>query len=142
MTSEQITKIEAKLGISLPVHYVTFLMNFAGLKKTDTLDANFFYEDFIYATPEHIIEINEMMGFHLNDKIVKNKLIIGDNGGGDYYLIDLKDHADKKVYYLDHEESIENNFNEKTNTWNWDGLECYETLDNYKKEIEEMFGPE
>jgi hypothetical protein len=37
----------------------------------------------------------------LNDKIIKSKLIIGDNGGGDFYLIDLVDKSDERVYVFD-----------------------------------------
>lgn len=81
-----------------------------------------------------------MLGFHLNDKIIKRKLIIGDSGGGNFYLIDLANPSDERVFVLDHEEGIENNFNEETETLNWEKFDNYDTLESYRRGLKEMFG--
>ena len=83
--------------------------------------------------------MNKLVGFHLTDKIIKNKLIIGDNGGGDFYLIDLIDKADQRVYVFDHEETIENCFDSIKGTFDWDKFDKYDTVDSYRISIQEMF---
>jgi hypothetical protein len=97
-------------------------------------------ENFLYSSADRLIEINRTVGFYSDTQIIKKKLIIGDNGGGDFYLLDLVDPSDKRVYIFDHEESVENNFNTKTKTWNWGGFEHYENLESYKRSLQELFG--
>jgi hypothetical protein len=135
MKDYEIKRIEKELGVELPEHYVKFLLHFSGLKNEE-VDI----ENFLYSNPDQSIEMNRMIGFYSNSKIIKKKLIIGDNGGGGFYLIDLVNPNDKKVYVFDHEESVENYFDEKTETWNWGGLEHHETLESYKNTLEAMFG--
>ncbi len=137
MKDDEIKRIEKELDVELPHHYVTFLLGFNGLNNPE-IDI----ENFLYPNPDHLIEMNRMIGFYSDSKIIKRKLIIGDNGGGGFYLIDLVNPNDKRVYIFDHEESVENNFDKKTETWNWEGLEHYETLERYKNSLQEMFGLE
>lgn len=134
MTPEEIKRIEKELSIDLPGHYATFLSNFDGLSTPDVNIGHL-----LYSRADDLIEMNRMIGFHLTDKIIKNKLIIGDNGGGDFYIIDLVDKSDETVYVFDHEETVENCFDEAKGTFDWDRFDKYETIDNYRISIQEMF---
>ena len=133
MRPDEIQRIEIELGIDLPTHYVTFLSKFEGLKNTE-IDIG----HFLYSSAEDLIEMNKLIGFHLTDQIIKNKLIIGDNGGGDFYLIDLVDKSDETVYLFDHEETVENCFDKAKGTFDWDKFDKYETVDSYRTNIQEM----
>jgi hypothetical protein len=137
MSDQQIGVIEKKLGINLPRHYISFLLDFEGIKHLE-LDLG----NFLYNTPDEVVNMNQVVGFYANSNTIKNKLVVGDNGGGDFYLIDLLNPNDKKVYVFDHEESFENNFDRVTNSWNWAGFEYYNSLKSYKKKLEEIFGLE
>jgi hypothetical protein len=93
----------------------------------------------LYSSPNDSIEMNRVIGFHLTEKIIKNKLIIGDNGGGDFYLIDLVDKSNETVYVFDHEETVENCFDDAKGTFDWDRFDKYETVDSYRISIRKMF---
>ena len=138
MIDKDIKRVEEALGVRLPAHYVSFLMEFKGYKEAKGYQTGM--DRFIYSDADILIEMNQLMGFHSDDKIIQHKLVIGENGGGDFYLIDLKDPDDKNVYFFDHEESIENSYNSKTREWDWPALECYETMGHYKASVEELFG--
>jgi len=135
MRPEEIKRIEEELGVDLPSNYVTFLSTFKGLNNPE-IDIG----HLLYSSPDDLIEMNKMVGFHLNDKIMKGKLIIGDNGGGDFYLIDLIDKSDETVYVFDHEETIENCFDKEKGTFDWARFDRYDTVDRYRTSIQEMFG--
>jgi hypothetical protein len=135
MNTEEIKRIERELGIELPSHYQTFLSTFEGLNNSEVDIAHM-----LYSGADHIIEINRLVGFHKNDKMIKNKLIIGDSGGGDVYLIDLVDKSNETVYVFDHEETVENCFDKDKRTFDWDRFDRYDTVDRYRTSIQEMFG--
>jgi hypothetical protein len=134
MRLDEIQRIERELSIDLPAHYVTFLLKFEGLNNPE-----FDIGHLLYSSAEDLIEMNKLAGFHLTDKIIKNKFIIGDNGGGDFYLIDLINKADQTVYVLDHEETVENCFDNTRGTFEWDKFDKYDTVDSYRISIQEMF---
>lgn len=134
MRPDEIKRIEKELSIGLPTHYATFLSKFEGLNNFEVDIGHF-----LYSSAEDLIEMNKLVGFHLSDKIIKNKLIIGDNGGGDFYLIDLINKADQTVYLFDHEETVENCFDNTKGTFDWDKFDKYDTVDSYRISIQEMF---
>lgn len=135
MTSDDIKNIENDLNINLPKHYVDFIQNFKGFQSRDL-----YLENFIYTDSEYLIQINKLLGFYLTAKFIKKKLFIGENGGGDFYLIDLENPEIEKVYYLDHEESTEKSYNPTTDTWKWDELEFYDNMNDFKNSLLEDFG--
>jgi|JI10StandDraft_1071094.scaffolds.fasta_scaffold1104549_1 hypothetical protein len=134
MNSQGIKKIEDELGVKLPPHYITFLIDFDGLKSSEVDLSIFLYND-----PETVIEINRLIGFYSNTTLIKYKLIIGENGGGDYYLIDLNNPDDLRVIFFDHEESFENNYDNSKDTWNWEGFEFYQDIAAYRRGLIELF---
>ncbi|MBL7839545.1 MAG: SMI1/KNR4 family protein [Cyclobacteriaceae bacterium] len=134
MTRDEIQRIQKELGVDLPAHYAIFLLKFEGVDNPE-----FDLGHLLYSSAEHLIVMNKRVGFYLSDKIIKNKLIIGDNGGGDYYLIDLVDKSDETVYVFDHEETVENCFDKVKRTFDWDKFDKYDTVDSYRASIQEMF---
>ena len=104
MKKEEIHKIEFELGITLPTHYTSYLTNF----PPELLDLKNQLGEltFIFDRVEQIIIINQALGFHKHNKSIKKKFCIGSNGGGDFYLIDLDNMNNERIYYYDHEESI------------------------------------
>lgn len=133
MTPDEIRRVEKELGTNVPVHYAKFLSTFEGLNNSEADISHF-----LYSSPDHLIEMNQMVGFHLQDKIVKNKLIIGDNGGGDFYLINLIDASDEAVYVFDHEEA-ENFFDKKKGAFDWGRFEKYDTVESYRVSVLGIF---
>lgn len=134
MRSEEIERIEKELGINLPPHYTTFLSTFEGLNSFEVDISHL-----LYSNADAVIQINKMLGFHLTGKIISNKLIIGDSGGGDFYLIDLVDKTNEAVYVFDHEETVENCFDKRTGTFHWHRLDKYDTVESYRISILQMF---
>lgn len=117
-------KIEDALGIELPQHYVSFMRQFRGFAIEDAG----LVDNFIYKDTDQLIQVNRISGFYSTEKPIKKKLIIGDNGGGDYYLIDLQHAADERVHYFDHEEFDDSG-----------EMDVYPNLMNFKEEVEGMF---
>jgi hypothetical protein len=132
MESFDIANIENELRVKLPSHYISFILAY----KSN----GFEFDNFLYTDPAIMIQMNRLVGFYGEDKIIKKRLIIGDNGGGDYYLINLEDQADRRVYVYDHEESVEKSYNKESQTWQWESVESYSTLENYKTELNRLFG--
>lgn len=134
MRTEEIKRIQKELGVDLPPHYATFLSTFEGLINPEINIGNL-----LYASADDVIEMNRLMGFYLNDKIIKSKLIIGDNGGGDFYLIDLVDKSDERVYVFDHEETVEKCFDKKKGSFDWTVFDKYDTVESYRICMQETF---
>ncbi|UII20541.1 SMI1/KNR4 family protein [Fulvivirga ligni] len=139
MNKKDIKLVEEILNIELPSHYIDFIIDSRRIPKDDPyieIRKNYLIDD-----PEYLIDLNDTLKFHLDTAIIQNKLCIGENGGGDFFLIDLKDKSDKSVYLFDHEESVEY-YNLDTKTWNWDGLREFDSLSKYSSWISELFGEE
>ncbi|RAW01823.1 SMI1/KNR4 family protein [Pseudochryseolinea flava] len=134
MREHDIQKIEQALLLKLPEHYVAFIEKFEGFTGEDGI-----LEGFVYANADELITKNLRVGFHTTEKTIKHKLIIGENGGGDFYLIDLQDHGDESVYYYDHEESHEH-YDEETQTWDWKSFEFDKNLSSHVDNLRVVFG--
>ena len=133
MNLDDIRKIEQELEINLPGHYIKYITNLPTVLTE--LKEQLGELPFLYDNPEQLILLNQHLGFHRSDKFIKHKLCIGENGGGDYYLIDLNVSTNEKVYLLDHEESVENYYNKETDTWEWESLEFCENLRGTKQKF-------
>ena len=123
--------IEKALKITLPEHYTKAIAKY--LKGTT------YPENFIITDTSYFIEINQMLGFYGADKVVKHMLVIGENGGGDYYLINLKAPADQHIYVFDHEE-VSESIDPDTGEIDWEAMEPYESFDELLEEISSIFG--
>ena len=128
MKPQEIQKIHKRLAISLPQHHVNFLLAFEGFGKYNEIDIS----NFLYADADVTVKMNQRFGFYRGDKVITNKFIIGDNGGGDLYLIDLNNPADERVFVFDHEEF--------SGQLNLESLKYYDTIAAYRKSLEELFG--
>lgn len=137
MNSDDIRKIEQALEIELPSHYVNYITNIPPTLME--LKSQLGELLFLFDNPEQLISLNQHLGFYRSDKFIKQKLCIGENGGGDYYLIELNTSTDQRVYFLDHEESVENHYDQETDTWFWENLEFSNNLKEHEADILNMF---
>ncbi len=126
-----IKQVENELNIQLPNHYVAFITN----NKNDYQ----LLDGFVFADVEYLIAINKLIGFYGEEKSIKHRLIIGETGGGDFYLINLQDSSDQHVYYFDHEESFEQSYDETNDQWNSNSFEKYDHLNAYLDDIKLLF---
>lgn len=133
MTIKEIEIINESLKIDLPRFYVKYMLNFPEImKKIHNLYEGPTYSNF-YNNYEDLIRINKILGFYNESKFIKNMFCIGENGGGDFVLIDLNNKVEK-VFCFDHEEIVSNN------EFNISNLEYYSSLDEYLDSIIEIFG--
>ena len=139
MTQEDLTQIETALAIKLPAHYCLFMLAFP--TELTTIHQEFEDEHYAHFMNEanKIIALNQLLGCYGEDKMIKRKLCIGENGGGDYYLIDLHEHQNETVYYFDHEEAADH-YNQTTARWNWEAFAAHPNLIAYQQELITMFG--
>lgn len=134
MDTVDLNQIEAELSLQLPPHYVSFISNYNA--------PGHIFKNFIYTDSEHLIHLNKLIGFYADGKSIKRRLIIGDNGGGDFYLINLKDSTDHRVYYYDHEESVDESYDEESGNWDWDSFESSANLSTHLDDLRQLFGTE
>jgi hypothetical protein len=97
VNEQDIAGIEAAVGVALPDHYRRFLTEHAGTlrdaKKRLPMRA------VLYFAPEDIVRINK--GLHDNPRMIEvnedtepwplNYFVVGTDGGGDYWMVDLGD---------------------------------------------------
>ncbi|HEY6161019.1 MAG TPA: SMI1/KNR4 family protein [Bacteroidia bacterium] len=86
MTASELKEIEIALGITLPGYYKEFMLNYPeDLSKRDA-------PDFLLSSDyELLIDENLQACLNFRDRpLSKQFLIIGYNGCGDYYLINLE----------------------------------------------------
>ena len=139
MKLADIQELESKLKIKLPKYYVSYVLSFPDVlslihdKYEDSSYSNF-YDD-----AEHLVRINLFLS---KNTIFNKKFCIGDNGGGDFFLVDLANHENEKVYCFDHEESVEEHYDDTNGTLNWEALDSYQNLEAYKNSILNIFGDE
>lgn len=131
MTQSEINKIEVELGVGLPQHYKHFLLNY----PKELLGLGSPHNGVTWLElknqADDIIKTNKEIGCYLDNGVIYNKLCIGESGGGDYYFIDLINKDDTKIYFIDHECSYYDHYNEETNEWNWDKLVRHLSFDDF-----------
>lgn len=138
MSSEDIKRVEQELKVKLPDHYIEYVTSIPS--KVIGIKKQLGYFPFLFDNPEEIITVNQHLGFYDTSKFIKHKLCIGENGGGDYYLIDLNEVTNQKVYFFDHEESVDNYYNKETNTLEFEKLDFSGDLKAHINEVLEIFG--
>ena len=137
MHVNDIREIELTLGITLPDHFINYIIPYP--QSLTLLKERMGHMFFIYDNSQQLILMNQMLGVHGSEKYIKHKLAIGENGGGDYYFIDLQNPKDQKVYFYDHEESTENYYDPERDEWQWHKLEFYANLKAYEEDLLSMF---
>jgi len=99
MTNEEIEKIQINTGITLPKYYVEFVTNYPEkLSETEAPDYG------LLDNPEEIIEknIDVRKNGYFGEKWPERYFIIGRNGCGDYYVVNLNS-SEFSVGFSDHE---------------------------------------
>jgi len=99
MTLEDINKIQTKTGVTLPEYYVEFVTQYPKeLSETEAPDYG------LLDDPSEIIEqnIDVRMNGYFGEKWPERYFIIGQNGCGDYYVIDLQS-QNFSIGFSDHE---------------------------------------
>lgn len=114
-------KIETTLNIELPLHYKKFHLERHDLlerlnKAQLELDENMH----LYTNVDCLIDDNKMFA------VPKNKMIIGQDGGGGYFFMDITPNTtDERVYTIPHDSFDEDEiFDKETNDYKWDNDEC------------------
>jgi hypothetical protein len=108
MNESDVTKIEWALGYSLPADYRTFLLN-------DTDEVNRLAElmplrSVLWTNADEIVRENIELRKHASDMTIgeeqkawpENYLVVGTNGGGDYWFID-RDGKQTGLWFWQHE---------------------------------------
>src|SRR5437016_6227956 len=114
MTQSDVARIEAELGINLPVHYREFILGYPQSLR----EAKFAYNQepasasFLFDDPQLVIDLNRGMrepGLLVLDSETApwpdEYLIIGGDGGGNYWCIKLGVRS-KGVWFFEHEEGV------------------------------------
>jgi cell wall assembly regulator SMI1 len=104
VTEQEIADIEAAVGVSLPAHYRRFLLEHAGTLRD--AKQRIPMRALLYSEPEEIIWINK--GLRDNPRMIEinedsepwppNYFVIGTDGGGDYWMVDLND--EKEAFWM------------------------------------------
>ena len=97
MNEQDIAGIEAAVGVALPDHYRRFLRSTRGRCGTPRRSSP--CGRCCTSRPEDIVRINK--GLHDNPRMIEinedsepwplNYFVVGTNGGGDYWMVDLND---------------------------------------------------
>jgi hypothetical protein len=110
VTESQIGQIEAALAVVLPPHYRRFLLDFpAGLYHPEAKEGDQWRwlqaDSLMFHTVTSFVKYNQSVRAPGSEPWPSKYLIIGTNGGGDYWCIDLSDPggSDQLVYEYDHE---------------------------------------
>lgn len=97
MNERDISGIEAAVGVTLPDHYRRFLAGHAAALRD--AKARLPVRALLYFDPKEIVGINK--GLHDNPRMIEinedsepwplNYFVVGTNGGGDFWMVDLND---------------------------------------------------
>ncbi|NOT50974.1 MAG: SMI1/KNR4 family protein [Chitinophagaceae bacterium] len=89
LTENEVTDIEQKLGKAFPIYFREFLKLF-GVRQ-----------DFVFGLLRKEIEFVGRTDY-LPDEIKKSFILIGDNGGEDFWLLNTENQNDKNIYEWQH----------------------------------------
>jgi SMI1 / KNR4 family (SUKH-1) len=107
---ENLSKIEDALKVKLPKHYKEFITSSESTRLIKELRKHQFSDDeddlHFFINYENVIKHNISSELPKKKGFRNNKIEIGANGGGDYYLISLNP-ADTNIYFLDHDSFLE-----------------------------------
>ena len=97
MNEQDVAGIEASVGVAVPAHYRRFLVEHA--RALRDAKARLPMRAVLYFTAEDIVRINK--GLRDNPRMIEinedtepwppNYFVVGTNGGGDYWMVDLDD---------------------------------------------------
>ena len=118
-------QIENTLAIELPAHFKSFHLQHQSLIKELKELVNELDQSISLATDlESILMINQFLQVPKTEGPFRYKFSIGQDGCGNFALIDLKNPDNTKVYYSDHDEyDFEEIFDQSTNDFKWDSFE-------------------
>lgn len=121
LSAKDLAILEERLGISLPPHYKDFNLHQHPLidrlrehgENDDTLT--------LITDLDFLLEISGFFEIPKSEGPCRNKFVIGQDGCGNFYLIDLLDHENTKVYFLDHDSYEEEEvFDVEKNDYKWE----------------------
>ena len=129
-------QIENTLAIQLPTHFKNFHLQQQKLIKELKELVNELDQSISLATDvESILMINQFLEVPKTEGPFRYKFSIGQDGCGNFALIDLKKADNTKVYYSDHDEyDFEEIFDPSINDFKWDsfeGLSRGESIEEY-----------
>lgn len=114
MTEAEVARIEARLKVVLPPHYRSFVLAYPRTLLNAALDMKTWQEpaaeSFLFNDPKRVIDINRavrepgrLMLDGESEPWPGNYLIVGADGGGNYWCVDLEKQG-KTVWFFDHEQ--------------------------------------
>jgi hypothetical protein len=109
-------KIELALSIQLPKHFKKF-----HLEQQNLITELQSHDDmYLEVDADNFIELNKIMA------LPKNKIIIGQDGCGNFYFIDISPNSvDETVYTIPHDDfEQEEIFDTVLNDYKWDNEKC------------------
>lgn len=89
LTETEVTDIEKKIGKTFPIYFREFLKTF-GVRQ-----------DFVFGLLRREIDFIEQTNY-LPDEIKKSFILIGDNGGEDFWLLNTENQNDTNLYEWQH----------------------------------------
>src|SRR5688572_19266350 len=89
LTEPEVTVIETKIGKSFPVYFREFLKAF-GVRQ-----------DFVFGLMNIECAFYQNAGY-LPEEVKKSYILIGDNGGEDFWLLNTEDENDHAIYEWQH----------------------------------------
>ena len=136
LSESDFQEIENTLQIELPAHFKAFHLQHKALIKELKELVNEVDQSISLATDvESILMINQFLEVPKTEGPFRFKFSIGQDGCGNFALIDLKNTDNTKVYYSDHDEyDFEEIFDQNINDFKWDsfeGLSRGESVEEY-----------
>jgi hypothetical protein len=108
MKEMDIKKLEVSLGYSLPQAYRQFLLNHSD--ELNQVKKVLSFYAVLWTTPKEIVKGNKLVRKYARDMTIgknedpwlENYMVVGTNGGGDYWFIH-KDDAKTALWFWNHE---------------------------------------
>lgn len=119
MTKLDFTEIEKKLNINLPNHYKTFMLKYPNeFNELGSPNSTVSYL-YLINNSDRLIELNKMVNCFSSEGYYQHMLVIGEDGGGDFFFISLINESTTSVFANNHEtgelEAIGSDLNEYSN---------------------------